>query len=383
MDVSATCGSCTAACTLPNATASCGSGICQILACNPGFGNCDSIASNGCESLLLTTNSRNCGACGHDCQGGTCSGGKCQPVVLAQGEPHLGGLAVDATSVYWVNEEGFGFGSKGAVKKTSLLGGATPYLADSQAFPVGIAVSATEVYWTNAGDGTVGRAPLSGGTAAGGALGQSKPWGIAVDGTSVYWTNYMSPAGSVMKAPLGGGPTTTVASAQAYPSNIAVDPTAVYWTAEGGTTGISSVLKIALGGGAVTTLASNQPGLRGLAVDATNAYWGVIDFASGTGVGAVMTVPKFGGTPTALWRGSYQEVSDVVVDSANVYWLVRAPYAGWKDYVMRMPLNGGAPEFLVNLGAGTFPGHVIADATSIYWTMVGDGTNGKIMKVAK
>jgi hypothetical protein len=39
------------------------------------------VCPNACVNL--TNNSSNCGACGHSCQGGTCSNGTCQPITLA------------------------------------------------------------------------------------------------------------------------------------------------------------------------------------------------------------------------------------------------------------------------------------------------------------
>jgi cysteine-rich repeat protein len=50
--------------------------------CASEFGNCDGNDLDGCEAAV-TTDPLNCGTCGHDCGGGTCITGKCQPVQLA------------------------------------------------------------------------------------------------------------------------------------------------------------------------------------------------------------------------------------------------------------------------------------------------------------
>ncbi|MCB9596591.1 MAG: hypothetical protein H6719_27960 [Sandaracinaceae bacterium] len=60
------CGGCGVPCTFANASASCSTGTCVLGACNAGFGNCNGIASDGCETRLDTTT--NCGGCGADCQ---------------------------------------------------------------------------------------------------------------------------------------------------------------------------------------------------------------------------------------------------------------------------------------------------------------------------
>ncbi|MBN9164037.1 MAG: hypothetical protein BGO98_04355 [Myxococcales bacterium 68-20] len=51
-----------------NAYYGCVSNRCGQLKCNPNYGNCDGNASNGCETLLVTT--QNCGACGKTCADG-------------------------------------------------------------------------------------------------------------------------------------------------------------------------------------------------------------------------------------------------------------------------------------------------------------------------
>ncbi len=72
------CGACGNACSLPNATAFCSSGLCWVESCTLGWGDCDGVFSNGCETNTLT-NSKNCGGCFISCQGGTtCSSGQCR-----------------------------------------------------------------------------------------------------------------------------------------------------------------------------------------------------------------------------------------------------------------------------------------------------------------
>lgn len=73
------CGACGVVCGSVNGKAACVKGACQI-ACNPGFGDCDGDPSNGCETGLLA-DAGNCGACGNVCSGAhakeSCAGGVC------------------------------------------------------------------------------------------------------------------------------------------------------------------------------------------------------------------------------------------------------------------------------------------------------------------
>jgi hypothetical protein len=62
-----------------DARLSCADGECV---CLPNFGDCDDNLDNGCESDTRSS-SANCGACGHDCLGGGCVDGRCQPVVVS------------------------------------------------------------------------------------------------------------------------------------------------------------------------------------------------------------------------------------------------------------------------------------------------------------
>jgi hypothetical protein len=67
------------------------------------------------------SNGANCGACGHDCEGGGCTNGKCGPRLLLMNEFNAHAMVVDNVNVYWTVG-----GSAGAVKELPLLGAATP-----------------------------------------------------------------------------------------------------------------------------------------------------------------------------------------------------------------------------------------------------------------
>jgi hypothetical protein len=377
------CGGCGTLCsTNSNATAVCVAGNCGNV-CDSEYGDCDGNVANGCETRISGNDAANCGACGRSCGGQACSFGICAPVTLALGQEPPGNMAVDATSVYWINS-GPNLAS-GAIMKVTLAGGDPITLASGQRDPRSIAVDATSVYWTNGGSvgtdiayGTVMKVALAGGDPVTLASGQLGPYGIAVDATSVYWTNwgasYSDSTGSVMKVALAGGDPVVLASAQCNPEGIAVDAKNVYWVNYGsvgtGTVG-STVMKVALAGGSPVILASWQSNPMGIAVDATNVYW------TNEG-GAVTRAALAGGSPVTL-ASELHRCAGIVVDATSVYWIQSFGATGT---VMKVALAGGSPLTLT--GTLNYPDGIAVDATSVYWTAQGiTNAVGKVMKVAK
>lgn len=59
------CGECGRPCVFANASASCNAGACQMGSCYAGFANCNGDIADGCETSLKTD--ANCGSCGNDC----------------------------------------------------------------------------------------------------------------------------------------------------------------------------------------------------------------------------------------------------------------------------------------------------------------------------
>ncbi len=74
------CGGCDAACTFDHAGAVCEAGNCSMVACDAGYGDCNSDPTDGCEAEL-DADPENCGACGDTCDlahaTAGCSGGAC------------------------------------------------------------------------------------------------------------------------------------------------------------------------------------------------------------------------------------------------------------------------------------------------------------------
>jgi hypothetical protein len=213
--------------------------------------------------------------------------------------PHA--IAVNATNVFWICEDGTvkTVPLAGATTATQVNFGSLPYSGDT---PGGLAVDATNVYYAE--DGNIWQVPANSSLGKGLSLasGLTNPFGIAVDAHNVYWTNFntASATDAVMQVPISGSASVTVAPMQQDAFDIVVDSTSVYWTDYAGPT--PAVMKAPIGGGTPITLATlpagqwftNENVPLGLAVDSTSVYWLTSSTGAdaGPGTGAIMKVAK-------------------------------------------------------------------------------------------
>jgi hypothetical protein len=192
-----------------------------------------------CGSSCVDTlvDAQNCGACGHDCQGGACLAGACQPVTLFHGtgcakSSAYGGLASDAENLYWTDE------SHG-VASLPLSGGTLKQLVSYDPSCTlrfgGIAAGSADVYWTDINGGSILDAAKDEATQTPASFAKSpntpRPYNIVVDATYAYWTN--NGDGTVLRASLDQKNVQVLAADTTDgdgPYAIAIDAENVYWT---------------------------------------------------------------------------------------------------------------------------------------------------------
>jgi hypothetical protein len=328
------------------------------------------VAVDFCEDTQ--SDSANCGACGHDCLGGSCAAGACQPVTLATATAPQG-VAVDATNVYWTNST---TGEVEACAKSGCNSIPTTLVSDASVlYPQSIVTAAGSFYYlvynfSNPGSVLACAASGCNNQPTTVASNQIGPSALAVDASNLYWTNQ---AGQVMQCELGGcsGGPTALATGLGGPFSIgglAVDAANVYWSDSSG------IVKCAIGGcnGQPSTIVASQQAY-GLATDGENVYW--TDYDNGF----LYQCPNSGcAQPTALASG-LSHPNNLAVDKAHAYW------ANGDGTIMRCGLNGcvGGPATVASGQAQ--PGRLVLDDTRVYWAnypslQVGAGS---IMALAK
>ena len=308
----------------------------------------------GSSCVDVQSDPKNCGVCGHDCLGGQCLAGVCQPVQLA------GGLSTSAA----VDHRPFSLGPSDVVWKqdpnkilqVSKAGGPVSTLFEEQYIVLPRPTAdATHAYSGYLKGGGIWKIPLGGGepvlvvappwnaidivldgstlffndndviykvAIAGGApskVTDANTWTLTnpqflVDATSVFWVNdYGGNSASFATAPKAGGSSSLVGNTIGDVASFTMDDAFIYWT-EWSPSGTGDVFRMPKAGGVVTTIAAAQPDPVGIAVDATYVYW-----ASRSG-GAVLKAPKGGGAPLTVASGQSRP-SYVAVDEVAVYWM--------------------------------------------------------------
>ena len=254
-------------CALSHATSKCSGGVCSISQCDEDWLDCDGSDDNGCE-VDPSTDSSNCGMCGYDCRGTSCTDGQCQLMPIAVGIPAAWDVAVDDTHVYMTAGQG-----DHDIMRIVKSGGVPVPLSDSPGAEGGVAIDDTYVYWANDSTDEIRRVPKVGGTEE--VLGSSsEPQGMALDAANIYWADTTDNV--VMSAPRDGSSASSILAADLMtPRTIAVDAQTVYVV-----TGSGHLYGVPIGGGALVQMGEGTGTLGediwdawGVAVDANWVYW--------------------------------------------------------------------------------------------------------------
>ena len=311
------------------------------------------------------TDASNCGFCGHNCLGATCSAGVCAPVTLANVSAPLT-IAVDATHVF--------FGSAdGVLRRVPIGGAAAETLAFNQVASVGsnrpddlpLTIDATNLYWASL-DGKIRQVPKAGAATPTDITsftlaGFERPTGIAVSGSTLYVaiSSPLSATGYISQVTLPGGAQSPLAPTQEDTRQVVTDGSEVFWAA------ISDFLstrpairKVSVAGGTVADLYLQGAYMfttrSGIAIDGASVYWADLH--------SVLKAPKVGGAPTTIInRGSTICCQWVAVNGGSVYWTDNGGTS-----IATRPADGSSTPLLLATGQTNITGLAV-DGTHVYW----------------
>lgn len=341
------------------------------------------IDSAPCDPDAFAVDPANCGSCGHNCLGGMCEAGACQPfsVSVPQDVPYY--LALWAETVYWTES------ANGNVESAPKSGGNAHPILVGQAPNAGyLAVDGQRLYWGNNNNGEVAltSCPLStcGSPSLPVALSAGVYGGLytlaLADGSVFANANQ---TGVIVQCPVDapdGGPCTSVVSSLPYPNGVAADADGIYWTQYGaeGPNGALYMCPLAGCGVAPTLLVNGRTSPTYLVVDANNVYW--IEYAGGASPGSLFQCPKThcANNVVTLATG-LQHPQSLAVDSTYVYW-VNAVSLVASGSVQSCTI--GDCEMPTTRATSDLPYDVAVDDAAVYWTAQGPATPG-IWKIAK
>jgi hypothetical protein len=337
----------------------------------PGAGGCLVARPSTCDPDL-GADPENCCALNRSCQGGTCSGGECTPVQIAddQGEEVVRVL-VAGDKLVWSSGAGrrlytLSISTPGAQK--SVLG-----IANAADFETvaSIVTDGTYVYFNDYNGPNIGRIPLAGGPSELMVKGNpddvfsglNNVAQIAVAGGYVYWA-----------APLRGIYRVTT-SAPSYPAPaqgvvmdmntyaVAVDDTYLYWSSYTD----SSIYRLAHAkegtGAPLDPVVDNQAGVSALFVDDQSLYW-----SDGTTVW-VADKGSRNQNVVSLYMETSASPSVIYSDGRDVFWTTTAlgDMETGGGSVRRTPKIGGDVHTFAHNTARNGMAGIAGTCDTIFW----------------
>lgn len=306
---------------------------------------CAMTVCNG-QCVDTISDDKNCGKCGHDCLGGTCTAGRCDPVVLLA-NTRVADFVLGANDVYIVLE---GQNNVGKCAKTGCNKTPTLLSAQSGQFDTRrITTDQQTLYWTSLFATSVYACPVSGcvspatftATSLYGA-------GITTDGTNIFWVT----SGTAHACPINNcGQPTDLGGAD---WGIATDKTNVYFVQNG------DLVKCPVTGcNSPTFMFSGLQPRNVLTTDGVNVYVGEW---YGSGSVYQCSVNGCNGTPTVLYTSQGNGFGAIATDGTDVYFP--------DDKKVVRCAVGGCNQQPTVMGSTSINavGSIAVDATKVFFT---------------
>ena len=273
---------------------------------------------------------------------------------LASALPSPVSLAYIGGSLFWLENFCCAHNQKGTIKVIDVNGGAPLTVKMDIESPVNISVDTSKLYWVEGGPiggiegfGGIKSMALGGGgetSRVESVSGRSLPFDVG--DTHVYFADGFT----VKRVPISGGPFERVAIGDFKISDVATDGTYVYWVEDP----LATVRKVLPQGGPITTLASGSGPAGAMRLDSTHVYW--MDH-----VDTIKRVPKIGGSVATVVGPVAGLLTDFVVNGSNVF------FSEWDGARIRQtPVSGGAITTLESRVPDQTR-RLATDGQSIYW----------------
>jgi Stigma-specific protein, Stig1 len=343
---------------------------------------CDApLSACGKACVDLKADPKNCGRCGHDCLGGECALGVCQPFTVAPGQSNPGSIVSDGLYVYWTGSDVDAKNPYVARRRVD-ASDAIKVIAPHEARAVGLTISPSGIEWL--GDGRVRscKAPDCDGGPNDLQPTVSDCFEILYFPlkSTLFWscqTVYAQNNGSLWSGPIPGTTSTHVQPSSLNPTAIASDADNVYWLNASGFNSEAtyntdgSIWRWRASDGMTTALVTGLAAqLSKIAVGSGALYFtpGGVDIFRIPLPNGVLSPPKF---------ADAREVGGMVADENALYW---SDYRG--GVIERCPHSSQCPMPEVIAPGQTDAGEMTQDAISIYWTAE-NGGDGSIRRLAK
>jgi len=343
----------------------------------------------GCVGADLDSNPEHCGACFHDCMGGACKAGFCQPVEVGPAPPMAPEwgfrLKVDETRLFI-----FAI-SPQSLQITSLpkAGGApSTVLPETPLMLGGFALLGDSIYLMDqVGSYRLLRLPKSGGAMS--VLWDEQdfaPVSLTPDADRMWFVTESQGNPDfvrIMRLDPAKGTTNSVVELESdfMLTRLATDDDSLYVRAFpfAGGPGSGPILRVPKQGGPLQVLVqAKDEALYNMLPAGQDLYYVAASAKNPPTFRRVMRVAKAGGTPTVVLDADpASDIYPLVVENEHLWWMRSKGQPSVFDVgIYRMPISGGDSVPVVD---EVVKSNVAGDATSFYWVRM----SGEIVRLVR